>query len=83
MKTLDITSFLESGKELANKVEHEFKSTQSFIIQPYPYEILMTRHQFDDLTKTTGNIEDMYGEEKDRMWVTKDGYVMEVKVKDE
>lgn len=82
MKTLDITQSHLKGLELANKIEDEFNATQSIIVQPYPYELLLTKHQFNDLLIASGSsIEAMYGSEEDQIWRTKSGYVMEIRVK--
>ena len=81
--TLDVTTAFETGIELAQLIEDEFNATQRLIAQPYPHKLKVTRRQFDDLMRTTTNIQDMEtGEESEqwRMWVTKDGFVMEVHI---
>lgn len=82
MKTLDITQSKLKGLELAQQIEDEFNATQSIIVQPYPYELLLKKHQFDDLLLASGeSIETMYGSEEDQIWKTKSGYVMEIRVR--
>lgn len=82
MKTLDITKSNLKGIELAEQIEGEFAATQSIIVQPYPYELLLTPNQFVDLLESSGSsIENMYGSETDQIWRTKEGFVMEIRVK--
>lgn len=81
MKTLDITEVHHTGQELMDAIEKEFNATQRLIVQPYPSEILMRPDQFQDLMKQAGALVEFYGNNEDRMYKTKEGYVMEVKVK--
>lgn len=50
MKTLDITDWKFRDREKLNKeIEGAIKSTQLYVIQPYPHEIEMTKRQFNIL----------------------------------
>lgn len=81
MKTLDVTSFKETGLDLVTAIEIAFEDTQRLLIQPYPSVLKLTKPQFDDLMRLSSTpIESMYGSEKDRLYRTKGGYVMEVEV---
>lgn len=83
MKTLDITGITQTGSDLKTMIEVAFQDTQRFIVQPYPSEILMRRDQYDDLMKQAGTlVQFMVGNEKDRLYRTKEGYVMELRIKE-
>lgn len=80
MKQLDITSFGEKGVALTDAIQNAVKDTQRVVVQPYPYEILMTNEQHTDL-ESIGALDSMF-ESKDQIYMTKYN-VMEVKIKGE
>ncbi len=89
MRTLDITSFKETGQDLVNKIAEEVKATQSVIIQDYPDEMLVTEKQFkellplEDLMEMSEYIEivDLVKVGKEKLWRTPYN-VMEIRVEE-
>lgn len=82
---LDITSWGEKGEKLRKAIEDAFKDTQRVIVRSYPDTLVMTKKQYDELKPKFVTWEDMglpdMGQEF-FLWKTKDGYVMQIEVKD-
>lgn len=81
-KVMDITGERTTGQKLVDLINHEFKATQSVLVQEYPSILLMTREQFDDLEALALLFkQELYGVEEDRMFKTDENYIMECRIK--
>lgn len=82
MNSLDITSWKERGQELSKAIELAVKDTQRVIVRPYPDRIIMSRKQYDILSKK-GELQNMDPSLKTQeFWLYRTRYnIMEVEIK--
>jgi hypothetical protein len=83
MSSLDITKFKEHGKELMVAIDEAMSHYTGRLYLKIPSKLKMTALQYADLMSHSG-LAKMYDpndrEDRDRMFVTNKGYVLEVKV---
>lgn len=77
--SLDITGLKQRGVELSKAVQEAVRSTQMVIVRAYPNKIVMTRKQYNDLTKRPELLSNNYAGQEFYLYRTKYN-IMEVEI---
>lgn len=79
LDTVDVTDEKLVGVMLREEIDTRHEASQALVVRPYPHLLKITPSQFEDLMKQAGVLFPYEeGSDKDMIYHTREGYIMEV-----